>query len=231
MTAAPPELQTVDASLDARAIAEFGAEHVLLATGSYWVTDGRGRSNYDPLPGFGGSTLTPDDLLDGHPVEGPVVIYDDDHYYMANALAAQLASQGHQVHIVTPLPTLSGWMGYTLEQARMVGELHGLGVKMYPNCTATAWTGHGLEIIRSDTGDHLPIVEAKTLVSVTLRQPIAELSSVLENMDINHRIIGDAEAPGTIQSAVYSGHRHAREILGNEAEDGIFKRERPTLFL
>ncbi len=63
-----------------------------------------------------------------------------------------------------------------------------------------------------------------------LRAPNLVLSAALTQAGINHRLIGDAEAPGPIQGAVYSGHRHAREVLGTEPEDRIFKRERPVVF-
>lgn len=217
--------------LDVDGIAEFEADHVVLATGSRWLDDGRGRSNLAPIAGFKGAALTPDDILGGAEVSGPVVIYDDDHYYMANALAVDLAEKGHEVHIVTPLPTLAGWMGNTLEHPKVLGELMAVGVKMYPNTTATNWSGEALGVIRSDTGENLPEITANTLIAVTNRVPETDLYEALAARGIAHRIIGDAEVPGTIQAAVYSGHRHARELLGNEPKDQIFKRERPTLFL
>ncbi|WP_170763825.1 FAD-dependent oxidoreductase [Ruegeria lacuscaerulensis] len=220
-----------DSELDADAVAEFGADHILLATGSRWLRDGRGRSNLAPIQGFEDNALTPDDVLNGTEFPGPVVIYDDDHYYMANALAVDLATKGHEVHIVTPMAALAGWMGNTLEQSRMLGELLAASVKMYPNATATGWQDGALSVIRSDTGEGLPDIAAITLISVTNRVPETGLSDALAAQGIKHTAIGDAEVPGTIQAAVYSGHRHARELLGTEPEDRIFKRERPTLFL
>ncbi|MBU2983157.1 FAD-dependent oxidoreductase [Lentibacter algarum] len=217
--------------LDADAVAEFEADHVLLATGALWLEDGRGRSNLAPIPGFKGNALTPDDILNGSEVSGAIVIYDDDHYYMASALAVDLAEKGHEVHLVTPLPTLSGWMGNTLEQPKVLGELLGAGVKTYPNTTATGWQAGALNVMRSDTGEALPDIAATTLVAVTNRLPETTLSDALTARGVPHRNIGDAEVPGTLQAAVYSGHRHARELLGHEPEDRIFKRERPTLFL
>ncbi|MFC6486975.1 NAD-binding protein [Nitratireductor sp. GCM10026969] len=217
--------------LDADAIAEFGADHILLATGAPWRGDGAGRTRLDAIPGFKGVALTPDDLMDGARVEGPVVIYDDDHYYMANTLSVDLAAKGHAVRIVTPLPTLAAWMAQTLEQPRMLGELKAAGVEMYPNTTAIAWKGNGLSVFRSDTGDELPPIEGHTLISVTTRMPDPALSQSLTERGIPHRVIGDADCPGVIQAAVYSGHRHAREILGTEPADRIFRRERPQLFV
>ena len=217
-------------ALDADSIVEFDADHVLLSTGAYWRADGAGRSRLVPIDGFEGSALTPDDILNGADIKGPVVIYDDDHYYMANALAVDLATRGLEVRIVSPLPTLAPWMGQTLEQPRMIGELMSHGIRMHPNTTAVGWANDALSVVRSDTGEALPAVVGATLLAVTSRLPDHSLSDALSGRGIAHRVIGDADAPGTIQSAVFSGHRHAREILGQEPVPGGFKRERPTLF-
>jgi dimethylamine/trimethylamine dehydrogenase len=211
--------------LDADGIADFAADHVLLATGARWLADGRGRSRLSPIPGFD-AALTPDDVLEGATLSGDVVIYDDDHFYMANALAADLAAKGHRVQIVSPQPTLAPWMGHTLEQPRMIAELVAAGVQMHPGSTATGWVGNGLTVVRSDTGASLPIVQGASLIHVGIRHPDLTLSQALNERVLNHRLIGDAECPGIIQSAVYSGHRHAREILGQTSP---FLRERAEL--
>jgi dimethylamine/trimethylamine dehydrogenase len=216
--------------MDADMIADFAADHVLLATGAPWRGDGAGRTRLSAIPGFSGRALSPDDLMAGAPVEGPVVIYDDDHYYMANALAADLAARGHAVHLVSPQPTIAPWMGHTLEQPRMIAELLAAGVRMTPNASAVAWRGDRLSIARTDTGEDLPDVPGRTLVIVGTRLPDPSLSLRLSDLGVPHRAIGDAECPGVMQGAVFSGHRHAREILGSEPADRIFRRERPTLF-
>jgi dimethylamine/trimethylamine dehydrogenase len=211
--------------LDADGIADFAADHVLLATGARWLADGRGRSRLSPIPGFD-AALTPDDVLEGATLSGDVVIYDDDHFYMANALAADLAAKGHRVQIVSPQPTLAPWMGHTLEQPRMIAELLAAGVQMHPGSTATGWDGDGLILVRSDTGASLPIVRGASLIHVGIRHPDLTLSQALNERGLTHRLIGDAECPGIIQSAVYSGHRNAREILGQTSP---FLRERAEL--
>lgn len=217
--------------LDAAAIAEFGADHVLLATGAPWRGDGAGRTRLSAIPGFAAAALTPDDVLAGAGLQGPVVIYDDDHYYMANALAADLAARGHEVHLVSPMPALSAWMGHTLEQPRMLAEMKAAGVRMYPNHVAAGWGAGGLAVTRGDTGEAQPLIDARTLIHVGTRLPDTALADALTGLGVAHRVIGDAECPGVMQTAVYSGHRHAREVLGHEPEDRVFRRERPTLFL
>ncbi|MDG1414770.1 MAG: FAD-dependent oxidoreductase, partial [Alphaproteobacteria bacterium] len=219
--------------MDAKSVADMQADHVLVATGSHWLNTGRGRTNFDAIPGFADLAFTPDDLLNPgglRDITGPVVIYDDDHYYMANALAADLAQRGLEVHWVSPAAALGGWTANTLEYPRILAEMNRLGVHMHPNSTAQAWSSAGLQLARTDSGEALPEIPAATLVCVGLRAPNLALSAALTQASINHRLIGDAEAPGPIQGAVYSGHRHAREVLGTEPEDRIFKRERPVVF-
>lgn len=217
--------------LDADSIADFEADHILLATGAPWRGDGAGRTRLQPIPGFAGKALTPDDVMDGAAIGSIVAIYDDDHYYMANALAADLAAKGHQVHLISPMPALSAWMGHTLEQPRMIAEMKAAGVRMYPNSVATGWNDDGLAVVRGDTSEALPAIAAATLITVGTRLPDTRLSTAMIEKGVSFRVIGDAECPGVIQGAVYSGHRHARELLGTEPENRIFKRERPTLFL
>jgi dimethylamine/trimethylamine dehydrogenase len=117
-------------------------------------------------------------------------------------------------------------MGHTLEQPRMIAEFLAAGVQMHPGSTATGWDGNGLTVVRSDTGASLPIVQGASLIHVGIRHPDLTLSQALNERVLNHRLIGDAECPGIIQSAVYSGHRHAREILGQTSP---FLRERAEL--
>lgn len=210
---------------------EFGADHIFVATGSRWRDDGLGRTRYTPIVGFSGCAFTPDSILDGESLSGPIVIYDDDHYYMANVLAEHLAAKGHEVHLVCPQPAIAGWMGYTLEQPRVLSALMAAGVKMYPNTTAVEWKDGALHINRSDTYEPLPAIPAAALLSVTSRLPQDDLSSWLCEAGVPHTTIGDAVAPGIIQAAVFSGHKAAREYLGTEPADRIFKREVPTLFI
>ena len=227
-------------TMTAETVAELAADHVLVATGARWLRSGRGRTHRTAIDGFADAALTPDDLFTGMALAPGlrVVIYDDDHDYLANALAADLAAQGLRVELVSPMPSIAAWMGYTLEQPRMLAELIDAGVGLHPNTVARAWTGNGpgqgpgkgLAVQRADTGAELPVIEGDILISVGLREPDLALSEALHAAGIAHRVIGDAEAPGPIQSAVFSGHRHARDLLGQEPEGGHFRRERPRLF-
>ena len=87
-----------DSELDAAQVLEYGFRRVVIATGSRWRADGYGRANNDPIRGYdSGDVYTPDDLMAGAIPPGPVVIFDDDHFYMANVLAEKLRGDGSAV--------------------------------------------------------------------------------------------------------------------------------------
>ena len=75
---------------------DFGAEHVVIATGARWRRDGYGRTHGEAIPGFVDhpAVFTPDDLMDGTLPEGPVAIYDDDGFYLGSVLAELLRKAG-----------------------------------------------------------------------------------------------------------------------------------------
>ena len=222
-----------ESEISAGDIAEFEADNIVVATGSKWCNSGAGATTFSAIDGFSEHAITPDDVMSGAEINGPVVIYDDDHYYMGNVLAAHLASQGHEVHLVCPLPSIAEWMGYTLETPRVLDQMVDLGVHMHPNTTVRAWTGSALEVTRSDSGADMPDIAGGTLISVGVRNPFDGLLMSLRDMpDLAEKVsgIGDCLAPGIIQAAVFSGHAEARKRIGFEPVDGIYKRETPVLF-
>ena len=78
----------LESELTAEQVLEFGADHLCLATGAIWRHDGVGRANRSPIQGMNRNTvLSPDDIMDGkRPAMGPVVIFDDDHYYLGGVI-------------------------------------------------------------------------------------------------------------------------------------------------
>ena len=222
-----------ESEIAAADVAGFGADNVVVATGSIWRDDGAGATTFNAIEGFAGNALTPDDVMAGAEISGPVVIYDDDHYYMGNVLAGHLAAKGHEVHLVCPLPSIAEWMGYTLESPRVLDDMVELGVHMHPNTTVSRWNGSALEVARADTGQELPQIAGAHLIAVGARLPQDDLLSKLqEDPALADCVsgIGDCLAPGIIQAAVFSGHAEARRLIGDVPESGIYKRETPVLF-
>jgi dimethylamine/trimethylamine dehydrogenase len=207
-------------------IAGFGAEHVVLATGSAWRRDGVGVNGMEvlELP----AALTPDDVFAGATLSGNIVIYDDEHYFMGGALAEKLAREGHSVTLVTPNASVSSWTAMTDEIGFLHERLHGLGLAMH---TGRMLLGRGkghitLACSASGKESELP---CDTLILATGRLPqdrlYHELAADAQPFTL-HRV-GDCLQPSSIADAVYSAHRFAREF-GEEAV-AVPRRERPPV--
>ncbi len=218
-----------ESELSADEIGEFDVDHVFVATGSTWESKGRGHTSCEPIRGFEGIVLTPDDVMAGKEIDGQVIIYDDDHYYMGHVLAMKLADEGRSVTLISPLSDIATWTNYTLEQPRVVAELHEAGVALMPNTTALSCSNKTLSIARSDTKQELDSLEFDTLIHVGLREPSLELYQSIPSV-VASTLIGDALAPGLIQAAVFSGHKAAMEFE-TPPDERLHNREAPVLFV
>jgi dimethylamine/trimethylamine dehydrogenase len=213
-------------------ILELNPTHVAIATGAKWRRDGYGRNHQFPIPGADKvHLLTPDDIIDGVRPRGDVLIYDDDHYYMASVIAELLVSQGCRVILVTPESVVSAWTKYTLEQHRIQARLIELGISIV--------TSHRMAQVSTESvvlgcvySGKTQTIEAGSIVMVTSRLPLDNLFLELENKQADRdsgqfetlRSIGDCHGPATIAAAVYEGHRFARE-LGEDPSDIPYARE------
>jgi dimethylamine/trimethylamine dehydrogenase len=219
-------------------VLEFGASRVVIATGAHWRRDGIGRANSHPIRGFDAAqgVFTPDDLLDGIPVPGPVIVFDDDHYYLGALLAEKLRADGLDVALVTPAERVSAWTVNTLEQHAIQTRVLSLGIEVYVNRNVVEFDGSGAVLACTYTGRQTT-VHAAALVTVTSRMPNDELTQSLNELPeavaasgiVSITPIGDCFAPSTIAAAVYAGHRHAREFDWPPTDEAPFQRELPDL--
>ncbi|MDE3819974.1 NAD(P)-binding protein [Sinorhizobium meliloti] len=224
--------------LSAADILQYGVPHVAIATGASWRTDGVGRSHRVPLDFLSAGTLiSPDAILsegaEAVPSDGPVVVFDDDCFYMGSVLAELLARRGCTVTFVTPESQVSPWSRNTLEQARIQKRLIDLGVEIVTAMALAGRTKDQLELSCVYSGRIRP-VDCATLVPVTARLPDETLWLELkareaEWADAGIKTItrlGDCLAPGLIAAAVYSGHQYARTYQEQVDKDRVpFMRE------
>jgi dimethylamine/trimethylamine dehydrogenase len=216
----------------AEEVLEFGATRVVIATGSRWRRDGVGRANARPIRGFDAvhNVFTPDDVLEG--VTGPVMVFDDDHYYLGAVLAEKLRLDGHEVTLVTPAERVSAWTVNTLEQHAIQKRVLDLGIEVCTNRNVVEFDGARAVLECTYTARH-SIAPAAAIVTLTSRLPNDELAQSLNEMPdaaaaagiVAITSIGDCLAPGTIAAAVYAGHRHAREFDRLPADEIPFQRE------
>jgi dimethylamine/trimethylamine dehydrogenase len=211
--------------VDEEQILEFGAERVALATGATWRRDGTGRWREEPVPGWDRDTvLTPDDIMDGAVPEGPVVVFDDDHYYLGGVVAEKLRREGLAVTLVTPANEVSTWTTHTEEQHRIQQRLLELDIDLVTGTSLAGVDDTAVTLECVFTGRTRGL-DAAGVVMVTSRQPNDSLYHALaDRIDITR--IGDCLAPGTIATSVYSGHRYARESDSGPVVDVRFRRER-----
>ena len=138
----------LDSRLTAEDILNYDFGRVVLATGSYWRRDGIARWHTSPVEAFDSDRVfTPDDIMAGVEVTGPVVIFDDDHYYMGAVLAEKLRRAGFDVSLITPAGYAAEWSKTTEEQERTQGLLLKLGVTIL---TRDAGSSKRLEQIALD---------------------------------------------------------------------------------
>ena len=167
-----------------------------------------------------------DALCRNAPVKGPVLIFDDDYYYMGGLLAEKLRLEGLDVTYVTPEADVSHYTHFTMEQERIQRRLLELGVEILTHKNLLSVRPGEVTLACTFT-DREETRAAATLVPVTMREPVDGLFHALAaGMDRErlHRI-GDCFAPGTIASAVYQGHRFAREFGAPKTEEVPFRRE------
>lgn len=215
--------------MSAADIADFGADNVVIATGASWRGDGVGSTRKAPIDFGALHPLTPDDVMDGSLADmapSHVIVYDDDHFYMASAIAEQAAKDGHKVTYVTALPTIATWTDYTLEQGRIIQRMRDLHIDMEVN-TALSDGGIFTNVINDKQLD----IDASYMVFVGARDSNNALFDDCRRLcpDGAVHLAGDALVPGMIQAAVLSGHQTARFILDGEDAAG-FRREQIVQF-
>ena len=223
-----------ESDLSVDEVLSIGTDHVVIATGASWRSDGFGRSHPYPLDSLtpGADILTPDDIMAGRMPDGPAVVYDDDSFYMGGAIAEKLRLAGLPVTLVTPENVVSAWCEYTSEQYQVQQTLLELGVKIETAHSLLSYDGSDVMISCTHT-EHQQAIKADALIMVTARQPNDELYQALnqrlqsesQTLFRSLRRIGDCEAPTIIAAAVYAGHRYARELDTDPDPDVPFRIE------
>jgi len=215
----------LESVVDAAQILEFRADHVVLATGARWRRDGIGRWRETAVPGWDAPwVVTPDDIMAGGSLpDGPTIVFDDDHYYLGGVIAEALQATGRDVTVVTPANEVSAWTSHTDEQFLIQRRLLDLGVRLETG-SAVARVEEGGVILESVHTGSERTLPAAAVVMVTAREPQDALFHELGGRVAIERV-GDCLAPGTIATAVYSGHRYARELDTQLPEPVGFRRE------
>ena len=220
-----------DNRLGVESILELDCQHIILATGAGWRSDGVGRWSNAPFAGCELDTVVAvEQVLSGFMPDGHVIVYDDDHYYLGSAIALKLCSAGVKVSMVTPESSLADWSHHTEEHSLTMRALIEAGVEIATAKGLVAWQSGELQLECIYSGRESTI-EADYLVPISARIPRddlwRELDARRDEFDarggLSLQRVGDCQAPGIIAAAVYAGHKAARELGCSEVE---FKRDR-----
>jgi dimethylamine/trimethylamine dehydrogenase len=167
------------------------------------------------------NVFTPDDIMDGVRLRGPVVIYDEDGSYMGNIIAEKLHAEGQDVVVVTPSSEVAPYLALTMEQHKVAARLVALEIRVERLKRLEAIDGETVRFACVHSGKGMTL-RAASIVMLTSRIPN---DGVYRDLKDRHREwpgagiesvsrIGDCEAPNIIAAAVHSGHRWARELDG-----------------
>ena len=125
------EVHTGIGKMSADDILSYGADKVVLATGSHWAENGDNFVTKGPVEGIDASlpyVCTPEQiLLQNKPVGDKVLVVDCDGYFTGVSLAELLTDRGKKVTILTPLGGVAPYTHFTLEAPnlhRMMHEKH-----------------------------------------------------------------------------------------------------------
>lgn len=231
-----PNVQVyMDNSVTAEEALDFGFEHIAIATGSHWRSDGVSRHHVTPMICDQSIPIyTPDDFLGGAKLEGNVLIFDDDHYYMGSVLAELLTGYGSNVTLITPSAYVSEWSLNTLEQGFIHKRLVEMGVNIQLNTTvdsveqgriktSCSYSGHS----QWQTADAIVLVTSQQSEQTLYHAILAQQQRWNDYGVKSVTVFGDAEAPAPIAWATYAGHRFASELDSDKISTDIvpFRRD------
>lgn len=204
----------LNAYLDADDIADHGADHVALCTGSLPDEAGfqRALPHLPALPGIDrGRVWSPEDVLSRRARLGArVIVVDEGGNWRGGGTAWALAEAGHRVTLVTPDALVGKELQRSAADGTLRRRLAALGVRWVTEAAVTEWLGNGggAEVVSLLTGT-TERVEADDLVLATANRADGALTLDLAERGIAAAALGDAAAPRMAALAFHDGRRWA----------------------
>ncbi|MCL2656301.1 MAG: FAD-dependent oxidoreductase [Betaproteobacteria bacterium] len=221
-------------------VLEYGADRVVIATGSHWHGDGTGPG-CGPIPGADDSlphVLTPAQVAAGKPIPGKrVLVLDGEGHFVGISLAEMMADQGKEVTYVCDASEVVEYSVFTLELPNNKRMMFEKGIKTYRNhwvsniepgrVTLSYAYKYGADLLgptpgaipRKDNGgdftldiDAVILVTSRASENALWRELKARKSEWAENDIQDIYRIGDCKAPMQANQAMWEGHRLAREF-------------------
>ncbi len=196
--------------MDEQDIIEFGADEVVLATGS--LPDGLARQRWLPaaeeLPGLSnGKVFSCEEVFrDQAELGKAVIVLDEGGNWRGTGTAWHLADQGHEVTIVTPDPMIGKEMVRAASDIQTRAALAKLGVRFVLESVIEYWHGDRAEL-RSLLDGSTSCIDASAIVTATTNSVDNSVELALAETDTRFHVIGDAAAPRTAPFAFHDGRK------------------------
>ena len=200
---------------EADEIVAFGADNIILATGSLPPETGFQRAfpHRETLPGLENGRVHSAEAVMGREARPGkhVIVLDEGGTWKGCGTAWKLALEGHKVTMVTPDPLVGKELQRTAADFPLRKTLANLGVRFITESAIDAWDGKAATIASCLTGEK-ERMEADDIVFATVNRANDSLASELAARGITFRAIGDGAAPRQAPYAIFEGRKAGLEL-------------------
>ncbi|MFO1050436.1 MAG: FAD-dependent oxidoreductase [Geminicoccaceae bacterium] len=193
--------------LAADEVRDFGADVVILATGSQPTGEGYQRAlpHLDRLPGIErGNVCSAEAVMAREARPGRrVVLLDEGANWKGAGTALALAEAGHQLTIVTPAGMVAKEVERTAADLPIRKRLRELGARFVTDAAVREWRGDAALVTQFAGPDEE--IAADTLVIAACNRPEDEIAGALAGSGLDIRSVGDSVAARTAVMAIYEG--------------------------
>jgi 2,4-dienoyl-CoA reductase-like NADH-dependent reductase (Old Yellow Enzyme family)/thioredoxin reductase len=196
--------------VDAAEISEYGANVVILATGSFPPETGfqKALPALETLPGIEkGNVFSIEAVMARQARPGKrVLLLDEGGGWRGCGTAWKLAEEGHAVTMLSPDPFIGKELQRTTADVPLRRTLKKLGVDWLLEVSVLEWHGNGATLLDHNTGEKR-FVEGDCLVLATTNMPANWLAEELSSSGHPVVEIGDCVAPRQAPYAFYEGRK------------------------
>ena len=196
--------------LEAEEIRQFGADAVVLATGSQPAGTGfqRALPEVEALPGVERPNVWPVEAVMGREARPGkrVLLLDDTGHWAGCGTAWHLAEQGHEVILVTAHGMVGRELERTAADIPLRAKLKQLGVVTLTESAIAEWHGDGATVRNLLDGSEERMA-ADALVLATANTAETMVAADLAESGLELHTIGDALAPRRAHTAIYEGRK------------------------
>ena len=213
------ERQLADLGVEVRTGTEATAELVaaerpdaiVIATGSTYVRTGETGFVKAPIPGWDQDfVFTPEQVIDGEPLQGRVLILDEERITTGPGLAELLVEHGVEVVLASRWQDPFGKLPDQVATSA-IPRLKQRGVRLLVRTFIRLIGDHRVVLYDVDTDEETEL-EVDAVVLATGRRAETGLSTALAGTAAQVFAVGDALAPRGLTVAIHEGHRFARVI-------------------